>query len=161
MGIDYERLLHWQIPEIEQRVTRRDTILYALSVGLGAHPSSRDELRFVYEKELTALPTMSLVLGHPGFWLKDPRTGVDWVKIVQVGQRMAIHRPLPVEGTIVGISKVVDIVDGGRAKAPFSPGSARCTRSRPAIICARSRRSRCAGATAGLAGRYARRSDPI
>lgn len=116
MAIDYDRLLQWRIPEVEHRITRRDTILYALGVGLGNDPTSRAELRFVYEKDLVALPTMALVLGHPGFWLKEPGTGVDWVRVVHAGQTMSIHRPLPVEGTVVGTARVADIIDKGEGR---------------------------------------------
>ena len=38
MAINYDKLINWNIPEVEQRLTRRDTILYALGVGLGADP---------------------------------------------------------------------------------------------------------------------------
>ena len=116
MAIDYDQLLRWRIPEVQQQITRRDVMLYALGVGLGANPLERNELRFVYEDGLSVLPTMALVLAHPGFWLKDPGTGVDWVRIVHAGQTLAIHRTLPVEGTIVGVSRVVDIVDKGEGK---------------------------------------------
>ena len=28
VAINYDKLVNWQIPEVEQRLTRRDTILY-------------------------------------------------------------------------------------------------------------------------------------
>src|SRR6187455_2687009 len=68
VAINYEKLVNWQIPEVEQRLTRRDTILYALGVGLGADPCDADQLRFVYEPNLEALPSMAIVLGYPGPW---------------------------------------------------------------------------------------------
>jgi hypothetical protein len=39
MAINYDKLVNWPIPEVEQRLTRRDTILYALGVGGRAPPS--------------------------------------------------------------------------------------------------------------------------
>ena len=51
MAVDYaayERLLQYRIPEVEQRLTARDTMLYALGVGLGADPADEKQLRFVY-----------------------------------------------------------------------------------------------------------------
>ena len=53
----YQRLLAYKIPEVEQNLTKRDTMLYALGVGLGADPMDEQQLRYVYEKELAALPT--------------------------------------------------------------------------------------------------------
>ena len=61
MPLDYEKLLRYEIPEVEQRLTKRDTILYALGVGLGADPCDEDQLKFVYEANLQALPTMAMV----------------------------------------------------------------------------------------------------
>ena len=51
MAVDhasYQRLLQYQIPEIEHTLTPRDTMLYALGVGLGADPLNEQQLRFVY-----------------------------------------------------------------------------------------------------------------
>ncbi|HSQ02745.1 MAG TPA: MaoC/PaaZ C-terminal domain-containing protein [Burkholderiales bacterium] len=116
MPINYQELVNWKIPEVEQHLTRRDTILYALGVGLGADPCSADELRFVYEKNLQALPTMAIVLGYPGPWHADPRTGVTRSQVVHGEQGFVIHRALPVEGTIVGLTEVVDVIDKGKDK---------------------------------------------
>lgn len=116
MPINYQQLINWKIPEVEQHLTKRDTILYALGVGLGADPCSADELRFVYEKNLQALPTMAIVLGYPGPWHADPRTGVTRSHVVHGEQGFVIHRPLPVEGTIVGLTEVADVIDKGKDK---------------------------------------------
>lgn len=116
MPINYQELINWKIPEVEQHLTKRDTILYALGVGLGADPCSADELRFVYEKNLHALPTMAIVLGYPGPWHADPRTGVTRSHVVHGEQGFVIHRPLPVEGTIVGLTEVANIIDKGKDK---------------------------------------------
>ena len=59
MAIDYEKLMKTDIPEVEQTVTQRDTMLYALGVGLGADPMDEKQLQYVYEKNLKALPTMA------------------------------------------------------------------------------------------------------
>ena len=116
MPIDGKRLLSYAVPEIVQDLTVRDTILYALSVGLGADPLDRDQLRFVYEDGLRALPTMAVVLGYPGFWLREPEPGVDWVKVVHGEQGIRIHKNLPVEGRIVGRTKLTGLVDKGEGK---------------------------------------------
>jgi acyl dehydratase len=114
MPVDAGRLLAHAVPEIAQALTRRDTMLYALSLGLGADPLDRDQLRFVYEDGLEALPTMAVVLGYPGFWLKE--SGVDWVKVVHAEQGLRIHRTLPVEGRLLGRTRLTGIVDKGAGK---------------------------------------------
>ena len=66
----YERLLQYKIPEVEHTLTPRDTMLYALGVGLGADPMDEKQLRFVTEKNLAALPTMAVILAAPHAWVK-------------------------------------------------------------------------------------------
>lgn len=116
MPIEYERLLNYPIPEVRQRLSRKDTILYALSVGLGQDPLDEAQLGFLWERRLSALPTMAVVLGYPGFWLRNPDTGVDAVRLVHGEQRLVLHRPLPVEGEVLGVSRVTGLVDRGVGK---------------------------------------------
>lgn len=59
MPLDYDKLLNWKPPEVRQKLARKDTILYALGLGLGADPMDERQLRFVYEKDLLALPTIA------------------------------------------------------------------------------------------------------
>jgi acyl dehydratase len=116
MAIDVAKLKNWPFAPIEQRYSARDTILYALGLGLGQDPMDRAQLRFVYEDGLQALPTMAVVLGYPGFWAKDPATGIDWVKLLHGEQSLELHAPLPAEGTVVGTTRVTALVDKGAGK---------------------------------------------
>lgn len=116
MAIDYDKLKNWSVPEIQHRYTERDTILYALGVGLGSDPLDRRQLPFVYEQGLKTLPTYPVVLGYPGFWLKDAGTGVNWVKLVHGEQSLRLHRPIPAAGAVVGRTRVKAIVDKGKDK---------------------------------------------
>ena len=94
----------------------RDTILYALGLGYGSDPLDEDELRFVYEENIRVLPTMAVVLGYPGFWLKNEDTGVDWKKALHGEQGLIIHKPLTAAGTVVGRTRVTNIIDKGAGK---------------------------------------------
>lgn len=116
MAIDYDRLLSLRIPDREQHYGWRDTALYALGLGAGLDPLNADDLRFVYEKDMRALPTMAVVLAHPGFWIRDLETGIDWVRVVHGEQGLEVHRELPVEGTVVGQNRVIDVVDKGEGR---------------------------------------------
>jgi acyl dehydratase len=116
MAIDYDTLKNWHFPDLEHRYETRDTILYALGVGCGADPMDKQELQFVYEDGLKALPTMAVVLGYPGFWLKDPKTGVDWRMVLHGEQGVKVHAPLPASGTVIGRSRVTEIIDKGPGK---------------------------------------------
>jgi acyl dehydratase len=108
----YQRLLNYKIPEVEHTLSQRDTMLYALGVGLGADPMDENQLRFVYEKNLAALPTMAVVLAAPNAWLRKTDTGFG-TKSVHGEQSFAIHKPLPVEGVLVGVPKLAGVQDKG------------------------------------------------
>jgi acyl dehydratase len=116
MPIDYDKLLALKIPEVVQTYTEKDAILYALGVGLGHDPTNPDELPFVYEKNFKVLPTFAAVLGWPGFWARDLDTGIDWVKLVAGEQGLVLHRPLKPRGTVVGKTRVTEIIDKGPGK---------------------------------------------
>jgi len=116
MTIVYDELTALEIPPVEQAYDSKDCILYALGVGLGHDPMNADELAFVYEKNLKVLPTMATVLGYAGFWIRDLDTGVDWVRIVNGEQGVTLHRPLAGHGTVVGRSRIVEVIDKGPGK---------------------------------------------
>lgn len=116
MAINYQRLLDWSLPEVRQTYSVRDSQLYALAVGLGADPADTRQLSFVYEQNPQALPMQAVVLGYPGFWMKDPATGVDWVHLVHAEQGLRLHRPLPAAGEVIGHTQVVGINDKGPGK---------------------------------------------
>ncbi|MBM3554097.1 MAG: 3-alpha,7-alpha,12-alpha-trihydroxy-5-beta-cholest-24-enoyl-CoA hydratase [Alphaproteobacteria bacterium] len=113
MTFDWKKLLAYKVPEIEQDYTAKDSILYALGIGLGADPMDAEQLRFVYEDGLKALPTMPVVLGYPGFWVKNPETGVDWKKVLHGEQGFILHKPVAPTGAVVGRSRLTAAVDKG------------------------------------------------
>jgi acyl dehydratase len=114
--IDREKLLAWPFPDLEHRFEVRDTMLYALGVGAGADPLDESDLKFVFEEGLVALPTMAVVLGYPGFWAKDPATGIDWKRLLHGEQGLVLHKPLPASGTVIGRTRVTGLVDKGEGR---------------------------------------------
>ena len=117
MTIDYDALLNWPFPEVEQTYTEKDSILYALGVGLGNDPLDERQLRYVFEEPaLIALPTMAAVLGTPGFWLRETSTGVTWETLLHGEQGIELHRPLPSTATVVAQTRVTDILDKGEGR---------------------------------------------
>jgi len=117
--IDYRELVGRTVDERTSSYRVEDTILYALATGVGADPLDERQLRYVYEDGLVALPCMSLVLGYPGFWLKDPDYQVDWPKVLHAEEKFEIHQPLPVAGAVTGKTVVTAIVDRGPDKGAF------------------------------------------
>jgi acyl dehydratase len=116
MPIDYEKLLALDIPDAEHAYSEKDTMLYALGVGLGHDPLDRGQLDFVYEKNLKPLPTFATVLGYPGFWVRDLDSGIDWMRIVNGEQDIVLHRPLAPRGVVLGRSRVTEAIDKGAGK---------------------------------------------
>lgn len=112
--IDPNRLLATRIPEVEQRYDWRDCVLYSLGIGAGVDPMDEADLAFLDETAPKVHPAMANVLGYPGFWMRDPAFGLDWVKTVHGEHALRLHRPLPAEGHVRGTSRIVDLVDKGK-----------------------------------------------
>lgn len=114
--MDYQLIKNWSFPDVVQDYTAKDTILYALGIGFGQEATNPDHLKYVYEQDLQAFPTMAVVLGYPGFWMKDPKAGINWVKLVHGEQRLTIHRPIPAKGRVIGRSRISHVIDKGADK---------------------------------------------
>lgn len=59
---------------------------------------------------------MSSILCYPGFWMQDPATGINWVKLVHGEQRSIWHRPLAAEGVLTGKTHISHVIDKGADK---------------------------------------------
>lgn len=115
--LDSAKTRQYDSGDVRQSYTFKDTILYALGIGFGAEPTQPDQLRYVYEAELAAWPTMAAVLASPGFWLKDQKElGANWVKLVHGAESIRLFAPLPASGTIIGRTRVTHLVDKGADK---------------------------------------------
>lgn len=122
MPLDPDKLFALDIPKVRQTLTWRDSIIYALGLGYGSDPLDEEELKFVDETKLKAMPAMANVLAYPGFWLKNLDTGVDWVKVVHGEQSVRILRPLPTSGELSGQTQVHEIADKGERGALIVSG---------------------------------------
>jgi acyl dehydratase len=114
MPIDYPRALALKTTGRRFRYGTRGTILYALGLGFGSNPDDPRELRFVYEKDLLAVPTMATIVAWGADTLAE--TGVDFARLVQGEQRLTVHGPLPPAGEVVADWQVKDIVDKGAGR---------------------------------------------
>lgn len=118
MAINYSALKNRPFDDVHHRYGAKDSMLYALGIGMGADPRDLDQLSYVYAKELRAMPTMALVLGCPGFWMRAPDTGLDWQNILHVAQSLTLHRALAPCAEVVGKTVIESVVDR-RAKGAF------------------------------------------
>jgi acyl dehydratase len=112
--INYEAALN-QPPVVSvQTYSERDTILYALGVGFGDNPIDPNELGFVYELGLTAMPTMGVILASAS--LRALGLDINYAHMVHGDQNLVLHRPLPTSGCVRGETRVIDIIDKGQDK---------------------------------------------
>lgn len=116
MPLNIEALKHWVFEERRQSYSDKDSLLYALSVGFGADPLDAQELRYVYEKNQRAMPTMAATLCHLGPWIADAKTGASKSKVVHGEQRMRFHAPLPPAANLVARSRILGVQDKGADK---------------------------------------------
>ncbi|MEC3768818.1 MaoC/PaaZ C-terminal domain-containing protein [Cupriavidus sp. SS-3] len=119
MAVCYHHLKQRPFAPVRQTYTERDTMLYALSLGLGSDPLDEAALPFVFEGALgglRTLPSQAVVLGYPGFWAREADTGIDWVRLLHGEQRMRLHRPLPANADIVGHNRITHLTDKGEGK---------------------------------------------
>jgi acyl dehydratase len=114
--LDYQALKTWPFADVVQAYSRRDSMLYALGVGLGHDPVDAGQLRYVYERDLQAVPSMAAVLAARAGWLRDPRAGANYVKLVHGEQRVQMVRPLLCEDTIFACERVESVTDRGTGK---------------------------------------------
>lgn len=100
----------------EQAHRRRDSILYALGVGLGSDPCDTDDLRFLDERSLAVLPTFAITLCSPGQWIREPALGVDFTRLVHFAQSARFLAPLAPEGAVRGTAQIVSLTDRGEGR---------------------------------------------
>ena len=116
-AFDPERLLAREFPLVTQTLTPRDCILYALAVGYGSDPTDPAELPFVYEEpKLIAAPSLPVVLASPGFWAREPDSGIDWRRLLHAETELLLHAPLPTEGVVKARTRVTRVIDKGAEK---------------------------------------------
>ncbi len=114
MALNYDHLMGLKREGDRFRYTDRETMLYAIGIGMGADPLDRNELPYVFEQpSLKTVPSMATVLTRVPL-LKD--CGYDYTKVVHGEQHLALHRPLPAEGELIASARVTAAYDKGAGK---------------------------------------------
>lgn len=116
MPFDPERLIAHRFPTVRQSYDRRDTILYALGVGLGHDPLDEYDLDYLLDTREAVLPAFAVTLASPGMWIRDAAFGVDFAKLVHSAQAVSFHRSLPTKGTVISTPRVASIYDRGEGR---------------------------------------------
>ena len=117
MPLNYDKLMATRFEPATQQYTRKDVILYALGLGVGAvDPVDPGDLKYVYERQLVALPMLAVTLAAGAMRLADPEFGVNYRMLLHAEQWLRLHKPLPPEGTVVSQTTIDEIYDKGAAK---------------------------------------------
>lgn len=114
MAIPYDKLIELEAPAAPFTYTDRETMLYALGIGLGGDPMDRRELPFVYENGLRTVPTMATVVAWDHRVLAN--TGINRLLVVHGEQRITLHRPLPTAATVLAGGRIREVVDKGEGR---------------------------------------------
>ena len=112
MPIDYPAVLDLKDETRRFVWTDRDSMLYALAIGMGGDPVNGDELPFVYEKQLKAVPTLATVIAW-GAGVGPERIGLDRSRTLHGEESTSWHAPLPPAGEVIADSRVVAVYDKG------------------------------------------------
>ncbi|MEQ1868036.1 MAG: 3-alpha,7-alpha,12-alpha-trihydroxy-5-beta-cholest-24-enoyl-CoA hydratase, partial [Micropepsaceae bacterium] len=93
MPVTYDGLMSLESIGDEFTYTDRETMLYALGVGMSRDPMNEDELRYTYENDLKTVPTLASVIA----WAQRTigQSGINYLMVVHGEQRLTLHQPLP------------------------------------------------------------------
>ncbi len=114
MAINYENIMAHRPAPLEVNYTKRDSMFYALSIGIGMDLADPGQLKYVYEKNLVAFPAMASVLG----WTMRTREeselfGIDAKMVVAADQKIVIHKQLQPEGKLISQARTLEVIDKG------------------------------------------------
>jgi acyl dehydratase len=112
MALNYDQLMATSVVDLPFNYSDRETMLYALSIGIGRDPLQSRELAFVSEVEgpPATIPAMATVLVPDMF---PPDLGWDFSQVLHAEQRMALYRPLPPAADILINKRIVAVYDRG------------------------------------------------
>jgi acyl dehydratase len=116
--LNQERLLSWPFRDVQCAYSEREVIMYALCVGLGSDPIDRDHIRYVYEKDLVAFPTLPNVLGmyDDDDFLADPEVGIDLSQMLHTEIGLTLHSTVPPTGQVVSRISIDRLIDRGEGR---------------------------------------------
>jgi acyl dehydratase len=115
MPIQYPEILSLQENGLTFEYDERDTMLYALALGMGRDPHNAQELAFVYERELKAVPSLATVVVW-GAGVSTERLGINYKMVLHGEEEIIFHRPMPTAARLVTDSGIAEVFDKGADK---------------------------------------------
>ena len=114
MTVTYEQLIALRADNQTFSYSAKDTILYALSIGLGRDPLNLAELDFVFEgRGPRVVPSQAAVVGRRNILLGS---GIDRARSVHGEQRLTFHRSLPPAADCIANMRGTEVLDKGAGK---------------------------------------------
>ena len=114
MALNYDTLMGLKRTGDRFTYTDRETMLYALAIGMSRDPYDENELAYTFERSrLKTVASMATVLQRVPL-LRD--CGYDYTKVVHGEQRLTLHKPLEPEGEVLVDSRVTEAYDKGAGK---------------------------------------------
>jgi acyl dehydratase len=118
MALKYEDLMATSVVNLPHSYSDRETMLYALSIGMGRNPLNSDELPYVFEQgaPLATVPTIATVLVPDMF---PPDLGWDFDQVLHIEQRMQLFRPLPAAADLLIDKRIAAAYDLGPKRGAY------------------------------------------
>ncbi len=114
MALNHDKLMSLKRTGDRFSYTDRETMLYAIGIGMGRDPYDENELAYTFEKsKLKTVASMATVIQRVPL-LKD--CGYDYSKVVHGEQRLTLHKPLEPEGEVLVDTRVTEAYDKGPGK---------------------------------------------
>ncbi len=114
-NVTYEFLMAQRASDVAHAYMERDSMLYAVAVGMGRDPLDSRELDYVYERRgsLRCVPSQAVTVARHNL-IYD--IGLVVPKMLHGEQRLTLHRPLPTAAEVLANHRVAEVHDKGPAK---------------------------------------------
>lgn len=115
MPVTLANLMSQQETDVPYTFTERDTMLYAIAVGMGRDPTDERELDYVYERRgtLRAVPSQAVTVARHNLIFS---IGMHVEKFLHGEQKLTLHRPFPTSGELRADHRILSVADKGVEK---------------------------------------------
>lgn len=114
MAMNYDHVMSLTSEGNRFSYTDRETMLYALGIGMGRDPLDETELAYVFEREpLKTVASMASVLSRVPIMAES---GYNRAMVVHGEMSITLDRPLPPEGALIADARVVEAYDKGEGR---------------------------------------------
>jgi hypothetical protein len=115
--LNVDAILNWPFEDTVRDYSAADAARYAAGFGAGQPGEMSDSDSYFLNGENTlALPMIAVPLADGEFWQQNPKTGIDWRKIVHASESIRVYQPLPAEGVLTLKQRVQEMLDRGPDK---------------------------------------------